>query len=123
MNEHLPTLSHVLNIVLKWLSLLKIPATARPSGMPALLQQMAEDDVLQRVSGQRLRVFTVKEWFNHFAKQKRKSKSEKTALRHEQMHEEFLAFLGPRANLNIAAIAQRTFLISETNAKRKDSRR
>jgi hypothetical protein len=75
------------------------------------------NDVLQRVSGEGLRVFTVKEWFDHFAKQKRKSKSEKTALRHEQMHEEFLAFLGPRANLNIAAITQKDFSISETNAK------
>jgi integrase len=68
------------------------------------------DEVLQRVSGEKLRVFTVKEWFAHFAKQKRKSKSEKTALRHEQMHEEFLAFLGPRANLNIAAIIQKDIL-------------
>jgi integrase len=68
------------------------------------------NDVLQRVSGEGLRVFTVKEWFDHFAKQKRKSKSEKTALRHEQMHEEFLAFLGPRANLNIAAITQKDIL-------------
>ena len=46
------------------------------------------NDVLQRVSGEALRVFTAKEWFDHFAKQKRKSKSEKTALRHEQMHDE-----------------------------------
>jgi len=28
------------------------------------------NDVLQRVSGEGLRVFTVKEWFDHFAKQK-----------------------------------------------------
>ncbi len=67
-------------------------------------------EVLQRVSGERLRVFTVKQWFEHFAKQKRKSKSEKTAIRHEQMHEEFLAFLGARASLNIAAITSKDIL-------------
>jgi hypothetical protein len=64
-------------------------------------------DVLQRASGERLRVFTVRVWFEHFAKQKRKSKSEKTALRHEQMHKEFLAFLGHRADLNIAAVTSK----------------
>jgi integrase len=67
-------------------------------------------DVLQRANGERLRVFTVRQWFEHFARQKRKSKSEKTALRHEQMHREFLAFLGPRADLNIAAITSKDVL-------------
>ena len=66
--------------------------------------------MLQRASGEKLRVFTVTQWFEHFARQKRKSKSEKTALRHEQMHNEFLAFLGPRANLNIAAITSKDIL-------------
>ena len=68
------------------------------------------NEVLQRVNGEGLRVFTVRQWFDHVAKQKRKSKSEKTALRHEQMHEEFLAFLGPRADLNIAAITSKDVL-------------
>ena len=61
-------------------------------------------EVLQRVNGDGLRIFTVRQWFENIAKQKRKSKSEKTALRHEQMHEQFLVFLGARADLNIAAI-------------------
>jgi hypothetical protein len=34
-------------------------------------------DVLQRASGERLRVFTVRQWFEHFARQKRKSNSER----------------------------------------------
>jgi integrase len=67
-------------------------------------------EVLQRATGEQLAVFTVREWFEMFAKQKRKSKSEKTALRHEQMHKEFLAFLGSRADLNIAAITQKDLL-------------
>src|SRR5205085_4217138 len=36
--------------------------------------------------------------------------SEKTALRHEQMHEQFLVFLGARADLNIAAITSADIL-------------
>ena len=67
-------------------------------------------EVLQRVSGEGLRVFTVRQWFEHVAKQKRKSKSERTALRYEQMHKEFLAFLGSRADLNIAAITSKDVL-------------
>jgi integrase len=61
-------------------------------------------EILQSVSGQTLRVFSVAEWLGHFVKQKRKSRADKTALRHEQMMNEFVEFLGPRARLNIAAI-------------------
>jgi integrase len=61
-------------------------------------------EILQSVSGQTLRVFSVTEWLAHFVKQKRKSRSDKTALRHEQMMNEFVEFLGPRARLNIAAM-------------------
>jgi integrase len=67
-------------------------------------------EVLQRVNGEGLRVFTVRQWFEQTAKQKRKSKSEKTALRHEQVHEEFLELLGSRADLNIAAITSKEIL-------------
>ena len=52
----------------------------------------------------------MREWFESIAKQKRKSKSEKIALRHEQMHKEFLEFLGPRADQNIAAITSKDIL-------------
>src|SRR6516225_6288508 len=61
-------------------------------------------DVLERTNGSGLRVFTVTEWFGHFVKGKRKSRSDKTALRHEQMMDEFLEFIGSKANLNIATI-------------------
>jgi integrase len=61
-------------------------------------------DVLERTSGSGLRVFTVTEWFSHFVKGKRKSQADKTALRHEQMMDEFIDFIGAKANLNIAAI-------------------
>jgi integrase len=67
-------------------------------------------EVLQRVSGERLRVFTVHEWFEQFTKKKRKSRSEKTALRYDQMMNEFVNFLGPRADLNIAAITEKDIL-------------
>jgi integrase len=61
-------------------------------------------EILQGVSGQSLRVFSVREWLENFVKQKRKAKAEKTAARHEQMMIEFVEFLGPRAERNIAAI-------------------
>ena len=64
-------------------------------------------DVLQRTSGEALHVFTLEQWLNHFVEQKRKSRSDKTALRHEQMMNEFVAFLGAKAKRNIAAITSR----------------
>ena len=64
-------------------------------------------DVLQRTSGEALRVFSVEEWFTHFVEQKRKSRSDKTALLYKQMMNEFLEFLGPRARRNIAGIGSR----------------
>jgi integrase-like protein len=64
-------------------------------------------DVLQRVSGESLHVFTLAEWFDHFVKQKQKSRADKTALRHEQMMKEFVEFLGARAQRNIAAIGSK----------------
>src|SRR5437773_660936 len=67
-------------------------------------------EVLQRVSGERLRVFTVRQWLEQFAKQKRKSRSHKTALRYDQMMNEFVEFLGSRADLNIAAITEKDIL-------------
>jgi integrase len=64
-------------------------------------------EVLQSVQGEGLRVFSVAEWFDHFVKGKRKSRSDKTAVIYEQTKKEFLEFLGPRARLNIAAITSR----------------
>jgi integrase len=64
-------------------------------------------EVLQSVNGEGLRVFTVSEWFDHFVKQKRKSRSDKTAARHEQMMREFVEFLGHRAQLNVAAVTSK----------------
>jgi integrase len=61
-------------------------------------------EILQSVNGEGLRVFTVTQWFDQFVNQKKKSRADKTAKRHEQMMREFVEFLGVRANLNIAAI-------------------
>jgi integrase len=64
-------------------------------------------EILQNVNGEGLRVFTVELWFDHFVKQKEKSRADETFLRHEQVMREFLAFLGSRAKLNIAAITSK----------------
>ncbi len=64
-------------------------------------------NVLERVTGVGLRLFTVRQWLEHFVKQKRKSRSDKTAVRHEQMTTEFVAFLGRRADLNIAVVTSK----------------
>jgi hypothetical protein len=64
-------------------------------------------ETLERVTGAKLRVFTVAEWLNQFVKQKQKFRANKTALRHEQVMNEFVAFLGPRASLNLAVVTSK----------------
>jgi hypothetical protein len=66
--------------------------------------------ILEGVNGgEGLRIFTVRQWFGDFVKRKYKSRADKTAKRHEQMMDEFIDFLGPTADLNIAAVSSRTF--------------
>jgi integrase len=64
-------------------------------------------EVLQNVSGESLRVFTLADWFEHFSAQKSKSRARQTAARHKQLSKEFIEFLESRARLNIAAITSR----------------
>jgi integrase len=64
-------------------------------------------EILENINGEGLRVFSVEEWFEHFAKGKRKSHSERTAALYEQIRKEFVEFLGTRARLNIAAITSK----------------
>jgi integrase len=64
-------------------------------------------EVLQSVNGEGLRVFPVEQWFDHFVKGKKKSRAVATGKRHAHTMREFMAFLGPRAKLNIAALTSR----------------
>jgi integrase len=64
-------------------------------------------EILQSVNGEGLRVFTVAQWFDHFVKQKQKSRASQTAKKHEQMMKEFVAFLDYKAHLNIAAVSSK----------------
>jgi integrase len=64
-------------------------------------------EVLQSVNGEGLQIFSAEQWFDHFVKQKQKSRAAATGKRHAQTMREFMAFLGHRAKLNIAAITSR----------------
>jgi integrase len=59
---------------------------------------------LKSVTGEGLRTFTVRKWFDHFCKIKADSQDPDTAAKYEQIKREFLAFLGPKADLDILAI-------------------
>jgi len=54
--------------------------------------------------GEGLRAFTVRKWFEHFAKIKAESQDKHTAEKYEQIKREFLDFLGPKADLNILSV-------------------
>jgi len=62
---------------------------------------------MRSVGGESLTVFTVQQWFDHFVKQKKKSRAAATGKRHAQTMRDFIEFLGPKASLNIAAITPR----------------
>jgi len=64
-------------------------------------------EVLQSVNGEGLTVFTVEQWFDHFVKQKKKSRAAATGKRHAQTMRDFVQYLGPKARLNIAAITSK----------------
>ena len=64
-------------------------------------------ELMRSVGGETLHVFTVEAWFDHFVKQKQKSRSAATGKRHAQTMREFMEFLGARAKLNIAAVTSR----------------
>jgi integrase len=82
----------------------RVEALARERELTESKTREILSEVLERVTGKGLRMFTVKEWLEHCVKQKKKSRSGKTAARHEQMMNEFVAFLERRADVNIGAI-------------------
>lgn len=61
-------------------------------------------ELMRSVGGESFTVFTVEQWFDHFVKQKQKSRAAATGKRHVQTAREFLEHLGPKARLNIAAV-------------------
>jgi integrase len=67
-------------------------------------REILSDIVASVHGGEGLRSFTVRKWFNHFGRIKAKSRSQGTAARYQQLSKEFLAFLGPKCDLNILAI-------------------
>jgi integrase len=82
-------------------------ALARERALTEITTREILSEVLERVTGEGLRVFTVKQWLKHCVDLKKKSRSGKTAARHEQMANEFVAFLGGRADANVAAITSK----------------
>jgi integrase len=67
-------------------------------------------EVLERITGKGLPVFTLRQWLGHCLRQKKKSRASKTAARHQQMMNEFVTFLGHRADLNIESITAKDIL-------------
>src|SRR5436305_9940945 len=49
-------------------------------------------EVLQSVNGEGLRVFSVVDWFDHFVKQKKKSRAVATGKRHQHTMRNFMEF-------------------------------
>jgi integrase len=88
-------------------TLARAAAEARRNALTEARTRDLLGEILQSVNGEGLRTFTVAQWFDHFVKQKQKSRADKTFLRHAQMMNEFVGFLGYRANLNLAVVTSK----------------
>jgi integrase len=70
----------------------------------ARARELVSEIVASVHGGDGLRSYTVRAWFEHFVKIKNKSTGPDTAARYQQIGNEFLEFLGAKADLNILAI-------------------
>ena len=67
-------------------------------------------DILERVTGERMQNYSVKEWFDHWLKLKEKVRSEKTMSRYRQVVRDFIESLGSRANLALTHLSSKDVL-------------
>jgi integrase len=66
--------------------------------------------VLERVTGEPLQNFTIKEWFSHWLELKAKVRGERTIERYRQVIRDFIVTLGNRANLAVTHLSSRDVL-------------
>ena len=86
----------------------KLQAAADEARARTLTEERAREIISEIVAsvhgGEGLRMFTVREWFEHVCKIKAKSRDKDTAAKYEQIKTEFLAVLGHRADDNILSV-------------------
>lgn len=67
-------------------------------------------EILERVTGERMQNYTIKEWFEHWLQLKEKVSSEKTMSRYRQVVRDFIASLDKRANLALTHLSSKDVL-------------
>jgi integrase len=86
----------------------KLEEAASLARQRTLTEERAREIISEIVAsvhgGEGLRSFSVKKWFEHFAKIKADSQDPKTAAKYLQIKSDFLDFLGAKADRNILAI-------------------
>jgi integrase len=78
-----------------------------------LTEQRAKEligDVLERVTGEPLVNFTIKEWFTHWLELKAKVRGERTIERYRQVIRDFIKSLGNRADLALTHLSSKDVL-------------
>jgi integrase len=70
-------------------------------------RQIISEIVASVHGGDGLRSFTVRQWFEHHCEVKAKSSDKNTSAKYDQISREFLAFLGPKADINILSITSK----------------
>jgi integrase len=78
-----------------------------------LTEQRAKEligGVLERVTGEKLVNYTVKEWIDHWLELKAKVRADNTMARYRQVARDFLKSLGDRANLPLTHVSSKDVL-------------
>jgi integrase len=67
-------------------------------------------EILERVTGERMQNYSIKEWFDHWLQLKEKVRSEKTMSRYRQVVRDFIKSLGSRGNLAVTHLSSKDVL-------------
>jgi hypothetical protein len=67
-------------------------------------------EILERTTGEPLRTYKVREWFDHWLEMKEKARAGKTMDRYRQVIRDFIMSIGHRANLALSHITPKDVL-------------
>ena len=76
-------------------------------------------EILERVTGEPLQNYIIRQWFEHWLQLKEKVRSEKTMSRYRQVVRDFLNSIGPRADFGLTHLSSKDVLTYRDSLRAK----
>ena len=76
-------------------------------------------EILERVTGEPLQNYKIRQWFEHWLQLKEKVRSEKTMSRYRQVVRDFLNSIGPRADFGLTHLSSKDVLTYRDSLRAK----